>query len=104
MVGISDFKFIDDYALESQLPYSVVGYIVGDCDNYVPPPGYVVTSCFNYAGNMIIGGNVHNNVSKIKVELQSESSSGAMIVVVGLAIVAVVGLLVLSRKYKMKSR
>jgi len=104
MVDISNFGFIDDYALESELPFSVVGYIAGDCSNYVPPPGYVVTSCFTYAGNMIIGGTAHSNVSKIEVKLQSESSSGTMIVVAGLAIIAVVGFFVLSRKYKMRKR
>jgi hypothetical protein len=102
MVEVSDFGFIENFALESQLPFSVVGYITTDCNTYVPPPGYTVTECFRYSGNMVIGGTIHSDVSKIKVELQSGSSAGTIGVVIGVAIVAIIGYFALTRKYSIR--
>lgn len=67
MVDVSDFGLVGGVAIEEELPYSVVGYIQGDCNSYVPPAGYVVTSCDTVGYPLDVGGKTYPNLSKISI-------------------------------------
>jgi hypothetical protein len=92
MVELSDFNFLGDVSIEDQLPYSAAGYIGVPCSNYVPPPGYEVTSCV-YIGSVVIGGTSRRDTSKIRVAQSGVSSTSNVIMIVGISLVAIVGLI-----------
>ena len=95
MVEISDFKFVNDVTIENELPDYVVGFIAGGCENYTPPPGYKITSCYlDGIGSMIVGNSIHSNLSRIRLEQEKTIVYRTLAIVGGILLAALAGIYV----------
>lgn len=93
MVEIVDFNLVNNFALENELPFYITGFTRETCESYIPPPGYIIVSC-DYAGSVLVGGSIlgGGGMSKIRLGKEDVVNTRTLLMVGGLALIAVVGI------------
>lgn len=90
MVEVSDFHFVDNFALENELPYYITGFINQKCETYVPPPGYIIVSCIPIESTLI--GGMVKGTYKIRLGQESFVNSRNLTLIFGGIIIIVLGI------------
>lgn len=93
MTDIVDFKLVNNFALENELPFYITGFIRENCENYIPPSGYIIVSC-EYVGSTLIGGSIlgTSNLSKIRLGREDIVNSRFLSTIGGLLLIALIGI------------